>query len=45
MPTPSQPPAYPEVAKLLQRIVRLRSRFKVVAPENFSALKKQIHEA
>ena len=45
MPTPSQPPAYPEVAKLLQRIVRLRSRFKVVAPENFAALKKQIHES
>ena len=45
MPTPSQPSSYPEVAKLLQRIVRLRSRFKVVAPENFAALKKQIHES
>jgi DNA-binding MarR family transcriptional regulator len=30
---------------LLQRIVRLRSRFKVVAPENFAALRKQIHES
>jgi DNA-binding MarR family transcriptional regulator len=30
---------------LLQRIVRLRSSFKVVAPENFAVLKKQIHES
>jgi len=41
----SQPPIYPEAARLLQRIVRLRSRFKVVTPENFAALKKQIHES
>ena len=45
MPTFSQPPASPEILKLLQRIVRMRSRFKVVAPENFAALKKQIHES
>ena len=45
MPTLSQPPASPEVAKLLQRVVRMRSRFKVVAPENLAALKKQIHES
>jgi len=35
----------PEAVKLLQRIVRMRSRFKVVAPENMAALKKQIHES
>jgi DNA-binding MarR family transcriptional regulator len=45
MPTSSQPPTSSDVVKLLQRIVRLRSRFKVVAPENFAALKKQIHES
>jgi DNA-binding MarR family transcriptional regulator len=41
----SQSPTSPEVVKLLQRIVRLRGRFKVVAPENLAALKKQIHES
>ena len=46
MSTISQPsPAAPDAVKLLQRIVRLRSRFKVVAPENFAALRKQIHES
>jgi DNA-binding MarR family transcriptional regulator len=45
MPTPSTPSSSPEAIKLLQRIVRLRSRFKVVTPENFAALKKQIHES
>ena len=45
MPTPSQPSISPEVVNLLQRIVRMRSRFKVVTPENFAALKKQIHES
>ena len=45
MPTLSQPPISPEAVKLLQRIVRLRGRFKVVAPENLVALKKQIHES
>jgi len=35
----------PEVTSLLQRILRLRSRFKVVAPENLAALKKQIRES
>ncbi len=34
----------PEVVQLLQRIVRLRSRFKVVPPENFAELRNQIHE-
>ena len=32
----------PDVVKLLQRIVRLRSRFKVTVPENINALKQQI---
>jgi DNA-binding MarR family transcriptional regulator len=45
MTTLSQPPTSPEIVKLLQRIVRLRSRFKVVAPENLAALRKQIHES
>jgi DNA-binding MarR family transcriptional regulator len=45
MPIPSLPSSSPEAVKLLQRIVRLRSRFKVVTPENFAALKKQIHES
>jgi len=45
MPTFSQPPSSSESVKLLQRIVRLRSHFKVVAPENLVALKKQIHES
>jgi DNA-binding MarR family transcriptional regulator len=45
MPTLTHSPTSPEVVKLLQRIVRLRSRFKVVAPENLAALKKQIHES
>ena len=44
MPTNSQPSISPEAVKLLQRIVRLRSHFKVVVPENLAALKKQIHE-
>jgi DNA-binding MarR family transcriptional regulator len=39
------PPISPEAAKLLQRIVRLRSRFRMVVPEGLSALKKQIHES
>jgi len=41
----TQPFSSPEVVKLLQRIVRLRSHFKVVTPENLTALKKQIHES
>jgi DNA-binding MarR family transcriptional regulator len=41
----SQPPASLDAVKLLQRIVRLRSRFKVIAPENMAALRKQIHES
>ena len=45
MPMSSDPSISPEAVKLLQRIVRLRSSFKVVAPENFAVLKKQIHES
>jgi DNA-binding MarR family transcriptional regulator len=45
MPTPTLTSNSPETVKLLQRIVRLRSRFKVVTPEHFAALKKQIHES
>ena len=45
MSTISQPSPAPDAVKLLQRIVRLRSLFKVVAPENLVALKKQIHES
>jgi DNA-binding MarR family transcriptional regulator len=41
----SHPPSSSENVKLLQRIIRLRSHFKVVAPENITALKKQIHES
>jgi DNA-binding MarR family transcriptional regulator len=44
MPTLSPPPGSPETILLLQRILRLRSHFKVVAPENLAALRKQIHE-
>jgi DNA-binding MarR family transcriptional regulator len=35
----------PESVKLLQRIIHLRSHFKVVVPEYISTLKKQIHES
>jgi DNA-binding MarR family transcriptional regulator len=45
MPTISHSPSSPEVVKLLQRIVRLRSHFNVGAPENIAALKKQIRES
>ncbi|MGA2490859.1 MAG: MarR family transcriptional regulator [Anaerolineales bacterium] len=45
MPNFSHPPSSPETVKLLQRIVRLRSRFKVVLPENMATLKKQIHDS
>ncbi|MGB8214821.1 MAG: MarR family transcriptional regulator [Anaerolineales bacterium] len=38
-------PLSPEAILLLQRIVRLRSLFKVVLPENMATLKKQIHES
>jgi DNA-binding MarR family transcriptional regulator len=44
MPTHSQTSSSPEVLKLLRRIVRLRSRFRVVAPENIAILKKQIYD-
>ena len=45
MPTISHSPSSPDVVKLLQRIVRLRSHFNVGAPENIAALKKQIRES
>jgi DNA-binding MarR family transcriptional regulator len=45
MPTHSHNPNSPETVKLLQRIIRLRSRFKVVLPENMAMLKKQIHDS
>jgi DNA-binding MarR family transcriptional regulator len=35
----------PEAVKLLQRIIHLRSHFKVVVPENISTIKRQIHES
>ena len=35
----------PETVNLLQRIIYLRSHFKVVVPENISAIKKQIRES
>lgn len=38
-------PSTVEVVKLLQRIIRLRSRFKVVPPENITILRNQIHES
>ena len=40
----SHPTSSSEVVKLLQRIFRLRSHFKVVPPENIATLKKQIYE-
>ena len=38
-------PDNPDTVKLLQRIIHLRNHFKVVMPENLSALRKQIHES
>ena len=35
----------PEAAKLLQRIIHLRSHFKLVMPENLSAIREQIRES
>ena len=45
MPTLSHSPTSPEVIQLLQRVIRLRSHFKVVLPENMATLKKRIHES
>jgi DNA-binding MarR family transcriptional regulator len=45
MPDRSLSPNPANAIKLLQRIIHLRSHFKVVVPENISALKKQIHES
>jgi DNA-binding MarR family transcriptional regulator len=45
MPTLHHPPSSLEVGRLLRRVIHLRSRFKLVAPENISALKKKIHES
>jgi DNA-binding MarR family transcriptional regulator len=35
----------PDAVRLLQRIIHLRSHFKVVMPENLNALRKQIRES
>jgi DNA-binding MarR family transcriptional regulator len=45
MPTNSHPQLAPEAIELMQRIIRLRSRFKVVVPDGIAALKKQIRES
>jgi DNA-binding MarR family transcriptional regulator len=45
MPALSHSPYSPEVVKLLQRIIRLRSYFKVIVPEDISAIRKQIHKS
>jgi DNA-binding MarR family transcriptional regulator len=45
MPALTQSNSSPEVVKLLQRIVRLRSRFKVVVPDTISAIRQQIRES
>jgi DNA-binding MarR family transcriptional regulator len=45
MPINSHSPISPEAVKLLQRIVRLRSHFKVIMPENISTLKEHIRES
>lgn len=45
MPIPSHSPSSSDVIKLFQRVVRLRSHFRVVLPENMATLKKQIHES
>ncbi len=44
MDTISHFPSTTEAVKLLQRIMHLRSRFKVVPPENIATLRKKIHE-
>jgi DNA-binding MarR family transcriptional regulator len=38
-------PYPPDAAELMPRILRLRSHFKVILPENIATLKKQIHES
>lgn len=35
----------PEAVELLQRIIRLRSHFRMVIPEDMATLKKRIHES
>jgi len=45
MSTLSHPTNTPETVNLLQRIIHLRSRFKVVPPENIATLRKKIHES
>ena len=45
MPNSPLPPSSPETVQLLQRIVRLRSHFKFILPENISLVKKQILES
>ena len=43
--TPPHSQKNPDAVVLLQRIIHLRSHFKVVMPENLSALRKQIRES
>jgi DNA-binding MarR family transcriptional regulator len=45
MATLSHSPSTTEAVKLLQRIIQLRSRFRVVPPENIATLRKKIHES
>jgi DNA-binding MarR family transcriptional regulator len=44
MHTSSQSPTSLEAGQLLRRMIHLRSHFRLAAPENISALKKQIRE-
>ncbi|HTX92788.1 MAG TPA: MarR family transcriptional regulator [Anaerolineales bacterium] len=45
MPTSSPSPVSPEAVELLQRIIRLKNRFKVVVPENIATLRNQFRES
>ncbi len=45
MAEPSLSQKYPRALELMQRLIRLRSRFRLVVPENIVTLKKQISEA
>ena len=45
MPAISHSPSTAQAVKLLQRIIRLKSRFQVIPPENIATLRKKIHES
>jgi DNA-binding MarR family transcriptional regulator len=45
MPTFAEPSNNPDAVMLLQRIIHLRSHFKLVLPENISELRKKIQNA